>query len=187
MQCKQAAEMGYDGKTLIHPAQIEPANRVFAPTPGQLELSKVGCLEPFQPMRARTHMQEIVIIHTNTLFVYIYIYIYIYNIVSLIHTHICRKSSTHMPKRSKREAMWSWCKASSWRICTWRTQSESFRYAFTICMHVFLVKGTLIKNLYAQYAKHIAEVCTCACRANRSSMCSHSVRPKICVECRSVA
>ena len=24
--------MGFDGKTLIHPAQIEPANKAFAPT-----------------------------------------------------------------------------------------------------------------------------------------------------------
>jgi citrate lyase subunit beta/citryl-CoA lyase len=24
--------MGFDGKTLIHPAQIEPANRAFAPS-----------------------------------------------------------------------------------------------------------------------------------------------------------
>lgn len=30
--CRQGAEMGFDGKTLIHPRQIEPANRAFAPT-----------------------------------------------------------------------------------------------------------------------------------------------------------
>lgn len=32
-QCAEAAAMGFDGKTLIHPAQIEAANRAFAPTP----------------------------------------------------------------------------------------------------------------------------------------------------------
>ncbi len=36
-QCEQARDLGYDGKTLIHPAQIEVANRVFAPDPAQLE------------------------------------------------------------------------------------------------------------------------------------------------------
>lgn len=30
-ECTQARELGLDGKTLIHPAQIETANRVFAP------------------------------------------------------------------------------------------------------------------------------------------------------------
>jgi citrate lyase subunit beta/citryl-CoA lyase len=29
--CRQGAELGFDGKTLIHPKQIEPANRAFAP------------------------------------------------------------------------------------------------------------------------------------------------------------
>jgi citrate lyase subunit beta/citryl-CoA lyase len=30
--CRQGAEFGFDGKALIHPKQIEPANRAFAPT-----------------------------------------------------------------------------------------------------------------------------------------------------------
>ncbi|TIT46714.1 MAG: CoA ester lyase, partial [Mesorhizobium sp.] len=30
--CTQAAAMGFDGKTLIHPSQIETANRAFAPS-----------------------------------------------------------------------------------------------------------------------------------------------------------
>lgn len=30
-ECTQACELGLDGKTLIHPSQIETANRVFAP------------------------------------------------------------------------------------------------------------------------------------------------------------
>jgi citrate lyase subunit beta/citryl-CoA lyase len=29
--CRQAAELGFDGKTLIHPKQIGPANEAFAP------------------------------------------------------------------------------------------------------------------------------------------------------------
>ncbi len=30
--CRQGVEMGFDGKTLIHPRTVEPANRVFAPS-----------------------------------------------------------------------------------------------------------------------------------------------------------
>ncbi len=30
--CRQGRELGFDGKTLIHPKQIEPANRIFAPS-----------------------------------------------------------------------------------------------------------------------------------------------------------
>ena len=30
-ECRQGLAWGFDGKTLIHPAQVEPANRVFAP------------------------------------------------------------------------------------------------------------------------------------------------------------
>ena len=29
--CRQGAELGFDGKTLIHPKQIGPANEAFAP------------------------------------------------------------------------------------------------------------------------------------------------------------
>jgi citrate lyase subunit beta/citryl-CoA lyase len=32
IQCRQAAELGFDGKSLIHPAQIETANRAFSPS-----------------------------------------------------------------------------------------------------------------------------------------------------------
>ncbi|MDZ7673515.1 MAG: CoA ester lyase [Acidimicrobiales bacterium] len=31
-ECRQGAQMGFDGKTLIHPSQVEPCNEVFAPT-----------------------------------------------------------------------------------------------------------------------------------------------------------
>ena len=32
-KCAEAAAMGFDGKTLIHPSQIEPANVAFSPSP----------------------------------------------------------------------------------------------------------------------------------------------------------
>lgn len=35
-EAHQGREMGFDGKTLIHPSQIEPANDVFGPSPGEL-------------------------------------------------------------------------------------------------------------------------------------------------------
>ena len=31
-ECRQGRELGFDGKTLIHPGQVEGANRAFAPT-----------------------------------------------------------------------------------------------------------------------------------------------------------
>jgi citrate lyase subunit beta / citryl-CoA lyase len=31
-ECRQGAELGFDGKTLVHPSQVEVANRVWAPT-----------------------------------------------------------------------------------------------------------------------------------------------------------
>jgi citrate lyase subunit beta/citryl-CoA lyase len=34
-ECRQGRSMGYDGKMLIHPAQIEAANRFFAPDPAE--------------------------------------------------------------------------------------------------------------------------------------------------------
>ena len=34
--CQQAKSFGFDGKTLIHPSQIEPCNRTFAPSPEEV-------------------------------------------------------------------------------------------------------------------------------------------------------
>lgn len=31
-ECEQGRDFGFDGKTIIHPSQIEPANRLFAPS-----------------------------------------------------------------------------------------------------------------------------------------------------------
>jgi citrate lyase subunit beta/citryl-CoA lyase len=38
--CRRGREMGFDGKTLIHPKQIDAANRAFAPSPGELDWSR---------------------------------------------------------------------------------------------------------------------------------------------------
>jgi citrate lyase subunit beta/citryl-CoA lyase len=35
-ECAQGAAMGFDGKTLIHPSQIAPANTAFSPSPEAL-------------------------------------------------------------------------------------------------------------------------------------------------------
>jgi citrate lyase subunit beta/citryl-CoA lyase len=35
--CQQGRAFGFDGKTLIHPDQIETANRIFAPSPEELD------------------------------------------------------------------------------------------------------------------------------------------------------
>ncbi len=40
MECTQGRDMGYDGKTLIHPAQIAIANEVFAPTADEISLAR---------------------------------------------------------------------------------------------------------------------------------------------------
>jgi citrate lyase subunit beta/citryl-CoA lyase len=39
-QCAQAAAYGFDGKTLIHPSQVEAANAAFTPTPDALAWSR---------------------------------------------------------------------------------------------------------------------------------------------------
>ena len=36
-ECRQGADMGFDGKTLIHPGQVGPCNEVFAPSPAEVE------------------------------------------------------------------------------------------------------------------------------------------------------
>ncbi|PXY31749.1 HpcH/HpaI aldolase/citrate lyase family protein [Prauserella muralis] len=39
-ECVQGRQFGFDGKTLIHPAQIEPCNRVFAPSEGEVAYAR---------------------------------------------------------------------------------------------------------------------------------------------------
>ncbi len=40
-QCRQGADMGFDGKTLIHPSQIEAANAAFSPTADEIAWAQV--------------------------------------------------------------------------------------------------------------------------------------------------
>jgi len=39
-ECEQGRDMGFDGKTLIHPAQLAVANVVFAPSEAEVELAR---------------------------------------------------------------------------------------------------------------------------------------------------
>ena len=39
-ECDQGRDMGFDGKTLIHPAQLDIANTAFAPTEAEIDLSR---------------------------------------------------------------------------------------------------------------------------------------------------
>ena len=36
-QCVQGRDMGFDGKTLIHPSQVETCNAIFSPAPAEIE------------------------------------------------------------------------------------------------------------------------------------------------------
>jgi citrate lyase subunit beta / citryl-CoA lyase len=38
--CRQAADLGFDGKTLIHPRQVATANEVFAPTASEVDWAR---------------------------------------------------------------------------------------------------------------------------------------------------
>jgi citrate lyase subunit beta/citryl-CoA lyase len=40
-QCAQGAEFGFDGKTLIHPKQIEVANQAFSPAPDEVHWARI--------------------------------------------------------------------------------------------------------------------------------------------------
>jgi citrate lyase subunit beta / citryl-CoA lyase len=39
-ECVQGAQLGFDGKTLIHPGQVEPCNEVWAPTAAEVEYAQ---------------------------------------------------------------------------------------------------------------------------------------------------
>ena len=39
-QCRQGRDFGFDGKTLIHPRQVEPANRAFSPTAEEIAAAR---------------------------------------------------------------------------------------------------------------------------------------------------
>lgn len=50
-ECEQGRDMGFDGKTLIHPDQLAIANAVFAPTMAELDLARRQ-IEAFDLARA---------------------------------------------------------------------------------------------------------------------------------------
>ncbi|MHA6326212.1 HpcH/HpaI aldolase/citrate lyase family protein [Roseivivax sp. CAU 1753] len=39
-ECRQGRDMGFDGKTLIHPAQVDVANAAFGPSEAELDLAR---------------------------------------------------------------------------------------------------------------------------------------------------
>jgi citrate lyase subunit beta / citryl-CoA lyase len=50
-ECLQGKQFGFDGKTLVHPGQIEPCNRVFAPSSAEVEHAR-RVIEAFQEARS---------------------------------------------------------------------------------------------------------------------------------------
>ena len=50
-ECVQGRELGFDGKTLIHPTQVEPCNAVFAPSPTEVEQAR-EIIDAFQAAEA---------------------------------------------------------------------------------------------------------------------------------------
>ena len=50
-ECRQGRELGFDGKTLIHPGQVETANRVFAPSDDEVDTAR-RTIAAFEAARA---------------------------------------------------------------------------------------------------------------------------------------
>ena len=50
-ECRQGRELGFDGKTLIHPGQVEAANRVFAPSDEEVDTAR-RTIDAFEAARA---------------------------------------------------------------------------------------------------------------------------------------
>ena len=50
-EARQGREMGFDGKTLIHPSQVEPANTIFAPSAEDVERAE-QLIETFEQAKA---------------------------------------------------------------------------------------------------------------------------------------
>ncbi len=64
-QCAEGKSFGFDGKSLIHPSQIEPANRLFGPSGEEVEAAKrllaaaTGGAERFEgEMIERMHVEQ---------------------------------------------------------------------------------------------------------------------------------
>lgn len=51
-ECEQGRDLGFDGKTLIHPAQVAPANAIFAPDESELTRAKAIIAAFQQPENA---------------------------------------------------------------------------------------------------------------------------------------
>ena len=50
-ECAQGRDLGFDGKTLIHPGQVDAANRTFAPTDDEVDTAR-RTIEAFEVARA---------------------------------------------------------------------------------------------------------------------------------------
>ena len=50
-EARQGREMGFDGKTLIHPSQVEPANEAFSPSDADIERAQ-GLIAAFEEAKA---------------------------------------------------------------------------------------------------------------------------------------
>jgi citrate lyase subunit beta/citryl-CoA lyase len=50
-EARQGREMGFDGKTLIHPSQVDPANRAFSPSESDVERAE-GMIAAFDEAKA---------------------------------------------------------------------------------------------------------------------------------------
>jgi citrate lyase subunit beta/citryl-CoA lyase len=48
---QQAKDMGYDGKAVIHPSQVEVVNRIFTPTEGEIGYAR-RIVEAFEKAKA---------------------------------------------------------------------------------------------------------------------------------------
>jgi len=68
-QCRQGADLGFDGKSLIHPSQVEPANRLFSPSSERIAWARAviaafeaqpgaGVLAVDGRMTERLHLRE---------------------------------------------------------------------------------------------------------------------------------
>jgi citrate lyase subunit beta/citryl-CoA lyase len=64
-ECEEGRSFGFDGKSLIHPSQIEPANRLFGPSPEDLDRARrlvaaaTGGAERFEgEMIERMHVEQ---------------------------------------------------------------------------------------------------------------------------------
>ena len=60
-ECVQGSQFGFDGKTLIHPSQVEPCNDVFAPSEDEIASSReiIAAFEEAEAEgRGRRHRQR---------------------------------------------------------------------------------------------------------------------------------